>query len=197
MIPYSADAGPNGIAGIGKDCKKFSVSTMYIMLDDKDTSMEDNVWTDIWRLHSNKRIYVKEDTLHVLRDFFRAMALWMTVVHANMSKESHEDNYSRPSNMVSHINKIVQDYKQAEVATCTNMDHCKELKLIKWETPTMKRVKLNINGARDKQGNALCGGIIRGNDGEWIRGFSKYIGVCDNYTSELWESMKDCNLQQR
>lgn len=142
--------------------------------------------------------YVKEDTLHVLRDFSRAMALWMTAVHANMrfiffagdlkkwiysnmqnnmgwydnqhwkvfranachklwnwhSKESHEDNYSRPSNMVSHINKIVQDYKQAEIATCTNMDHCKELKLIKWETLVMRRVKLNIDGARDKQGNA-------------------------------------------
>lgn len=56
MLPYSADAGPNGIAGIGKDCKKFFVSTMYIMLDDEDTSMEDDVWTDIWRPYSNKRM---------------------------------------------------------------------------------------------------------------------------------------------
>lgn len=34
--------------------------------------------------------------------------------------------------------------------------------------------------------NADYGGIIIGNEGEWLRGFSKYIEVSDSYTTELW-----------
>lgn len=44
----------------------------------------------------------------------------------------------------------------------------------------MGKVKLNIDGARDKHGNASCGGWE--DEGEWISGISKYIGICDSYT---------------
>lgn len=89
------------------------------------------------------------------------------------------------------MKKTILDYKtwwtdtnkKAEVATDTNKDLYRELKLIKWDASTMGRVELNTDGARDKHGKASCGDIIRGNEGEWLRGFSKYIGICDNYTS--------------
>lgn len=55
MIPPSVDVGSDEIDGIGKHCKKLYVSTMYNMLDEDDTPMEDDVWYDIWRLHSNQR----------------------------------------------------------------------------------------------------------------------------------------------
>lgn len=49
----------------------------------------------------------------------------------------------------------------------------------------MKWVKLNTDGARAHKGNAGCGGVIRGNEGECLGGFSKSIGLCSSYTTEL------------
>lgn len=66
----------------------------------------------------------------------------------------------------------------------TNTQH-KELSFIKWKTPSTRRVQLNTYGARDKRGNAGCEGIIRGNEGEWLGGFIKHIGVYDAYIAEL------------
>ena len=87
--------------------------------------------------------------------------------------------------MMTHINKLVQDYAQARVLTNISTPHYRELKLIKWEAHVMGMVKLNTDGASDKKGNAGCRGIIRGSEGEWLGGFSKSIGVCNAYTTEL------------
>lgn len=42
-------------------------------------------------------------------------------------------------------------------------------------------LKLNTGGARDNKGNTVCGGIIRGNEGEWLSRFVKKNGVCSVY----------------
>lgn len=36
------------------------------------------------------------------------------------------------------------------------------------------------------EGNACCRGLIRGNEGEQLGGFSKRIGICSAYIVELW-----------
>jgi hypothetical protein len=47
-------------------------------------------------------------------------------------------------------------------------------------------VKINTDGAR-KGGRAGCGGTIWGSKGEWLGGFSKYVGMFSAYVTELWE----------
>lgn len=46
---------------------------------------------------------------------------------------------------------------------------------------------LNTNGALTSTGNVVgCGGLLRGSDGKWIRGFSKRLESCDLFMTELW-----------
>jgi len=46
-------------------------------------------------------------------------------------------------------------------------------------------VKINTDGARKEDGRAGCGGILRGSEGEWHGGFSKYVRMCSAYVAEL------------
>ncbi|PNX58971.1 hypothetical protein L195_g051182 [Trifolium pratense] len=47
--------------------------------------------------------------------------------------------------------------------------------MIHWSPPNPHFVKLNTDGAfKDKQ-IAGCGGVIRGNQGEWLGGFAKCV----------------------
>ncbi|PNX77292.1 ribonuclease H [Trifolium pratense] len=47
-------------------------------------------------------------------------------------------------------------------------------------------VKLNTDGSCRDDGSIGCGGVIRGSAGEWLGGFSKFIGNGNAYVAELW-----------
>ena len=61
------------------------------------------------------------------------------------------------------------------------------MKQVRWEKPQVGWVKLNTDGASgpgtDRTG---CGGIIRDEQGRWITGFSRRIGVANSFIAELW-----------
>jgi ribonuclease HI len=62
---------------------------------------------------------------------------------------------------------------------------CKSLMNIGWTPPILSWVKINMDGARRRDGRAACGDI-RGENKEWLGGFSKYIGQCSAFVEELW-----------
>lgn len=41
---------------------------------------------------------------------------------------------------------------------------------VKWEPPPLGVVRLNTNGASKEGDTAGCGGVLRGCNGEWLRG---------------------------
>jgi ribonuclease HI len=47
-------------------------------------------------------------------------------------------------------------------------------------------VMLNTDGAYKDHQIAGCGGVIRGNQGEWLGGFAKCVGLCSAFVAELW-----------
>lgn len=55
-------------------------------------------------------------------------------------------------------------------------------------------VKLNTDGARDKDGKVSCGGFIKVTEGEWLRGFSKNIGISNVYIAELFGVLKGLKI---
>ncbi|KAL4386745.1 hypothetical protein GQ457_09G012620 [Hibiscus cannabinus] len=58
---------------------------------------------------------------------------------------------------------------------------------VEWTPPEQGWVKLNTDGAPHAiSGMASCGGVFRDHMGEWILGFSKFIGVCSVVDAELW-----------
>lgn len=56
---------------------------------------------------------------------------------------------------------------------------------IKWVFPILGMVKLNVNSACIKGVVAGYGGIVRDDNGCWMRGFSMNVGICSNYMPEL------------
>lgn len=60
-------------------------------------------------------------------------------------------------------------------------------KQIRWEIPPKGWLKLNTNGS--SLGNPRIvggGGIVCNNDGAWVLGFSRHIGITSNFMVELW-----------
>ena len=67
------------------------------------------------------------------------------------------------------------------------MQVCKVVKRIRWERPLQGWKKLNMDGAFNGDiGLASCGGIVRDERGWWVNGFSKQIGITNNFEAELW-----------
>ncbi|GMI85510.1 hypothetical protein like AT4G29090 [Hibiscus trionum] len=56
-----------------------------------------------------------------------------------------------------------------------------------WSPPEPGWVKVNVDAARNiTNGLATIGGAIRGDQGEWLVGFNRFLGRCDIVTAELW-----------
>ena len=53
--------------------------------------------------------------------------------------------------------------------------------------PPVNWIKVNCDGASKQNGEiAGCGGLCRGPDGKWMRGFSYNLGMCNAFVAELW-----------
>ena len=73
------------------------------------------------------------------------------------------------------------------------------LRRIRWECPVQGWKKLNTDGSSNElHGLAGYGGVVRNEDGQWVAGFSKQIGVTNSFAVELWELREGlklcCNL---
>ena len=67
-----------------------------------------------------------------------------------------------------------------DLARCT-------IKGVRWEKLQVGWVKLNTDGAsKGNPGLAGCGGVVRNEDGRWITGFARRIGVTTSFVAELW-----------
>ena len=68
---------------------------------------------------------------------------------------------------------------------------------VSWCLPPKGWIKLNVDGAFTKNGVAGCGGILRGEKGEWLRGFSLKVGEISPIATEfraIIEGLKVCWL---
>ena len=52
--------------------------------------------------------------------------------------------------------------------------------------PYIGWIRLNTDDVSKGGFIASCGGVLRGENGEWICGSSKGLGSCDAYIAELW-----------
>ena len=91
---------------------------------------------------------------------------------------------------------VYQAMKYCHCVAAPRMQGWRVLRRIRWERPVQGWKKLNTDGAcSDLHSLAGCGGVVRGEDGQWIVGFSKRIGVTNSFAAELWglyEGLKLC-----
>ncbi|PNX62683.1 ribonuclease H, partial [Trifolium pratense] len=58
---------------------------------------------------------------------------------------------------------------------------------ISWKAPAHGWYCLNTDGAaKGIDGLTGCGGLVRDENGRWIRGFSRNLGIASAYMAELW-----------
>jgi hypothetical protein len=113
------------------------------------------------------------------------------------NKELHESNFVRPSNPVQHVIKLCDDYKKAEHTDGMVFQHNRVMTNIGWKPPKDQFVKLNVDGASNNGKQAGCGGVIRGNQGEWLGGFAKSVGDCHAIIAEFWGVLEGLRLVSR
>jgi ribonuclease HI len=114
---------------------------------------------------------------------------WAMACHAIWSwrnKERHVDSYTRPYNPASVVMSNMKNYSLSVNAITTQAEHQRIVVSVRWSPPPRGWVRLNTNGSCRDCGHIGCGGIIRGSDGEWLGGFSKYISIGSAYLAELW-----------
>ena len=61
------------------------------------------------------------------------------------------------------------------------------MKSIRWEKPRVGWLTLNIDGsATSNSGPTGGGGLVRDENGDWVKGFARRIGNTSSYLVELW-----------
>jgi hypothetical protein len=78
------------------------------------------------------------------------------------------------------------EYSNAVTASDVAAVRNKCMRLIRWKPPKPLFVLLNTDGAVKENRIAGCGGVIRGDQGEWLGGFAKCVGLCSAFVAELW-----------
>ena len=89
-----------------------------------------------------------------------------------------------------------------EYALCINRPNRNQTRMIRqirWEKPDSCWVKLNTDGsASDLLNAAGCGGLIRDDQGNWLRGFSRHVSHANSFIAEVWalrDGLQLCHRQ--
>ena len=97
--------------------------------------------------------------------------------------------------------KLAMDivYQAKEYLHCVatpRLEARRVLRRIRWERPKQGWKKLNTDGScSELHGLVGYGGVVRNDDGQWVVGFNKRIGVTSSFAIELWgirEGLKLC-----
>jgi ribonuclease HI len=114
--------------------------------------------------------------------------LWATTCHCFWNwrnKELHDEDFIR---LRHPANVAMQKALEYDIAVQLNnkiLNQSSTMTHIGWQPPKEGFIKLNTDGAVGSTQVAGCGGVIRGSEGEWIRGFAKSVGRCNAFVAEL------------
>ena len=100
-----------------------------------------------------------------------------------------DETADRPSDkrsfLVHQCKEITRALQRDQEGSCAGRSSGRE-RWVQWEYPAVGWMVLNTDGAaKGNPGPAGAGGVIRADKGEWIRGFSEYLGSCTSVRAEL------------
>ncbi|KAK7259832.1 hypothetical protein RIF29_25447 [Crotalaria pallida] len=110
------------------------------------------------------------------------------------NSEVHDRNFIRPPNAWWQILLRVQNYRAARSKPPSLEQNARIL--TSWNPPSVGWIRINSDGScRVNSHEVGCGCVIRGSNGEWIRGYSKYLGVSSSpLIAELWGVLEGLQL---
>jgi ribonuclease HI len=163
-------------------------TTLHVL---RDCPLAEAVWLNSVELKFRTNFYTTD-----LRDWIeqnlnrkRWAEFWATVCHTLWywrNKLVHDDDFVMPAYPWQVINQRVLNYGAHSSINASILAGSRELEEIRWWPPDSGWIRLNTDGASKGGQNAGCGGVFRGDKGEWICGFSKGLGSCSAYVAELW-----------
>jgi hypothetical protein len=92
-------------------------------------------------------------------------------------------------NSLNYFNCIQQNWSIIAHMNCSITNVIKKVNQAGWVCLNIDETCIN--------GSIGCGGVIRGNEGEWLHGFSKFIGKGDAYIVESWGVLEGIKLARR
>jgi ribonuclease HI len=114
---------------------------------------------------------------------------WASACHSLWywrNKMTHDSGSVLPTRPWLEVLKRVHIYDVTANNNAVVHQHNNVIENIHWQPPSLGWIRLNTDGASKGEDIAGCGGVLRGNNGEWICGFSKGLGACSAYVAELW-----------
>lgn len=108
----------------------------------------------------------------------------------------HIRDFRRPFRPVEIIRQILCDFDQGKILLESHIEsHVQRSILVTWNKPDAGWVKLNCDGAlKSASGCASCGGLLRGVDCRWIRGFCRFLGDVSIHKAEAWAMLEGLRL---
>jgi hypothetical protein len=114
---------------------------------------------------------------------------WASACHSLSywrNKMPHDSGSVLPNKPWLEVLQRVQIYDVTTNNNAVMHNNNKVIENIHWQPPSLGWIRLNPDVAAKGENIAGCGGVPRGDSGEWICGFSKGLGVCSAYVAELW-----------
>lgn len=133
----------------------------WIKLNINGSTKKDGGWSSYWAMACN--------------------SLWFW-----HNKEEHIEEFVRSFNPSLHVSLWLKEHGEALEMDNKVVGRTKEVRLIKWIPPNPSIVKFNVDGACIEGVDASCGGLVRDDEGCWMGGFAKHVGICSSYMAELW-----------
>ncbi|KAK4253488.1 hypothetical protein QN277_010152 [Acacia crassicarpa] len=184
----SCEDGPEDVLHILRDCK-FAKDMWYNLLDPIYFSQFFSASLRDWGKFDLKRdlARVKEGKWHLIW----GVAIWHLWKWRN--NFIFMDDFRRPeypSEFVLHIWKSFIHLQEPAVLLQPEPSE-----VVGWVCPDPGWVKTNVDGAVTRYASrAGCGGVIRDPMGQWVGGFTHFLGTCTAFEAEQWAILKGLSL---
>ncbi|KAK8987848.1 hypothetical protein V6N11_065454 [Hibiscus sabdariffa] len=168
----------------------FDIKSDYSSLSASSWNDESQRWKTIWSSQVPQRLRVflwlslKESVIHVFRDYRYAHEVWNLL----LTPGSHGHFFCGDLAECLHSNRSVLWARYySEKTTTAAPAQPPSSNAVHWKLPELGWVCLSTDGAVSLgSGIGSVGGVFRADDGSWISGFNKTIGVACPLQTELW-----------
>lgn len=124
------------------------------------------------------------------------VSLWATTCHRIRywhNKAVHDPDFVKPLHQWQITVKLHLGYILARTVRDVGMARVRVQHQVQWTPPAPCWVCLNIDGSA-RTNSAGCGGLLRGDQGEWLGGFAKCLGMASAFEAELWGVLEGLKL---